>query len=345
MGSLVFYIVLFLLVFALNYFSTKVHTKHKKISIFLKITGLALLIILMWIRYDVGTDWKQYYLEFENSKNIEKWEVLNIPIYTIAKALNNPYLIFLLYGLLSIIPIYIANAQFDDKYLPLSILLFCCLVLPFDMNGMRQGVAISFAILSIIYAYKQKRLWSILSILIAFMFHRTSIILSPYIIIWNLKNNKKINLYISTATIIIIVLLLFFNNMPFMQNYNYITNTIGTKDISFIPFITAAPILTLSAYYLIHTKENIDNKTDKSHALFLIIGYILTVLCTTATNLSRIGLYFTACSVIFIPKMIEQTKRKKLLTIAFAIYIIIYFILSIYVQGRNGIIPYQSWIF
>ena len=306
-------------------------------------------------RYEVGTDYK-IYLSIQNlisrlpwnQLTMVKWEYGALAFFKVTSIIfKDPKIIFVMLSLFTLFPIYKVNKIYSYKYLPYSIATFCFIFLPFSMNGMRQSIAMSFIILTVVCMLKDKKILTIISFLMAFMIHNTALIFLPYIIIAILFRKKNPSKYILLLTSIISILILFFGNklieFGFIENYSGYLQNVNAHDISWTALLFHIPILLLIFFF--NKEKNKDNNLLNS---FVISGIILDVIGTSAKYLSRISLYFTFFEILYIPIILDNIKdhsNKNIIKIMYMIYLIIYFILQFYVIGKHEIFPYKTWLF
>lgn len=351
MDSLVIYFFVFFLEFIFCYFASK--TKYK----FLIFISFLIPIIFIGFRYNVGTDYKNYLYLFYKIKTVQFNNLLNIDcelgalilFKLISICFSEEKIIFVALAFLSIYPLFKSNKMFDYKFLPFSILIFNFIYLPFFMNGMRQGVAISFILYSFILLLKKKNKRCIFNFFIAFLFHTSSIFVLPYFLIFYFINKyKKNNILVVNVLFSIFVsfiILFYFKDLMNSLNfelYSYYINDINSSSLSFQYLISYIPSVFI---ILFMKKKNIILDTFKS---FLISGCIYGFVGTSSHYLSRIGLYFTFFEVILMPYLLNNINDKKFklfLSLLYFVYLIIYFLYQFYFQGKNEIIPYQNWLF
>ena len=355
----VFYIIIFLLVFGINLFA--VSQKNKKAKYALIALGFVILLLMLGLRYNVGTDYPRYLSRYTLAKDFTFEEIMTkykdpfvTLVYSIfSKITNGGYFVFFLYGALSLVPIYLASKVKDFKNLPYLVLAFCFICLPFSMNGMRQGVALSFTVLAVTLLTNKKIKSGIASYIIACLFHFPALVLLPYLATYGIcKKLKKSTLWpnIIITAVISIVVLFFLGNILSMLGlgaYKYIANKISISDISFISILPYIPILlapiVLNKKRVRELPENINFYNQLVYS-----GFVLFIIGTAAQYLGRLSLYFIIFSILTIPTLIdhiENEKFRKIVRILFVLYLIAFFVFQFVIMGRHEIIPYQTYLF
>ena len=345
---------IYLLVFLIEYILCTIGYKtQKKLYIIL---GMLFLVLFVGFRYEVGTDYKNYIRVYNEIKNMPlkalskyEWEIgFKILFKTISCIFKNEKMIFVFIAFLNIYPIFKANELFDYKYLSFSILLFCFLFLPFCMNGMRQGVAMSYILYSTLLLLKGYKKESIINIVLAILFHKSSIIFLPFFIVIYFSNNnyektKKRIIYLSFIMSIIILFFLkdIFINLS-IENYSSYVNKIKVENVSLRSLILHIPIITIILLSI--TKDRLAQILKS----IMITGYIFTVVGTSAQYVGRIATFFTFFEIMLIPYIVSNIKEKNtkiFIASLLLIYIAIYFIYLYYILGYQEIMPYKNWLF
>lgn len=354
MINILIYIIVFFLTFILNEIASIIYKKKKMLSNILIMSSFLILLIFVGCRYYVGTDYESYLNIYNTVSSFDVSELNLIDIELGAKLLfkliyilfDNQYLIFIGLALLTLYPIYKANKLYDYKYLGYSILTYCFMFLPFCMNGMRQGVAMSFILLAFAYLFKNKKINMIMAFIIAFMFHKSSILLLPYIVLFLFRKDKIGEIDSIVITLILACILFFFNGalmkVGIISDYEYLLGALNIEDVSFKSILLFIPYILIMLSY--------DNKLEKhiNEIKGLVVsGIILTLIGTTRQFLSRISLYHLMFLTLLIPFLINNINNKTnkiIIKLFYIIYLVIYFIYEFYISGKHEIFPYQSWL-
>ncbi|MBP3766506.1 MAG: EpsG family protein [Bacilli bacterium] len=353
MKSLLVYIFVFFIVFILNIIGSKLYHGKKNISRLFILISFLILLALIGFRYYVGTDYESYIDIYNKVATLEFNELYLVDIEYGTKVIfkiiynlfDNQYYIFIALGLVTLYPIYKANKLYDYEYLPFSVLTFCLMFLPFDLNGMRQGVAMSFIILSFAYLFKDKKIMAFISFAIAFLFHKSAILLLPYLGLFMIKKGKSSLIYSISFTLILSFLLLFFNDammrLGIVSDYEYLLSGLDIDNITYKNIILYIPFIFLIIVY--------DPKVERISELkgLFISSMILLVLGTSKQYLSRISLYHMMFLIILIPMIIKNINNKTykyIIEILYIIYLLYYFIHEFYTLGIHEIFPYQTWV-
>ena len=221
MEQLLVYIVFFLIVFFINCMGLRLYKKEqkRKFGLVLFLFSFALLLMFIGFRYNVGTDYESYLITYNRIKILSfnelykyDWEFGAVLLFKLVSLFfKNNFILFFFIGAFQLYPIYKINKLNKFEFLPYSVLIFCFVFLPFYLNGMRQGIAISFALLSFYYLHdKNNNIKSILYLTLGYMFHKSILIIIPYLILSLISNKKRYKKLSIIITIIISIIILFF---------------------------------------------------------------------------------------------------------------------------------------
>lgn len=353
------YFGIFVFVFILNWAAMRQKRPILR-SIFVLMSFLVLL-AFVGFRYNVGADYDNYLKAYGEIANTPweklpslRMELLVAAIFKVCSyVLSDAKLIFVVLGFLLLWPIYKVNKLYDYKYLAYSVLAYCVLFLPFGMNGMRQSIAMGFILLAYVYMLKNRTKCSVASFVAAVLFHTTSLIVLPYLVIIYASQRK--NVVFTTlsviASIIIIVMVLFFLNGLLIDNgitqYDYMLGSIDVEKISFTSSIAYLPIVLMIVLLGKRADKELKNEIMVFENL-TISGIVFRAIGTAAKYLSRFGLFFMMPIVVLMPELIQgipQKNTRLLVKGLFVTYLVAIFYVQYSVLGWQGIIPYQTWVF
>lgn len=354
-----FYIFIFIIVFVINTFVPR--AKNAWTRRFLLLLSLCIMLGMIGFRYKVGVDYDSYlkiYRDIEGGslmhalkQNVDPMN--SILFWTFSKIISVDYWIFFMYGIASILPLYLINRRFRYKFLNYSILTYCCLFLPFSLNGMMQGAAMSLILFAFINMADKRYRATIILLLLAFLVHKSAILVLPYFILYLIfrKKNRRFARASILCTILISIFILFFlgeflmkYSADFYGSYGYIINRISIDRLSFATTLFYLPIVVLS--FISRGKKKDEEMSAQRSIIYS--GAIYNFIGSSAQYLNRIALYFMVFSVVATPyqlSVISDYKKRALLKIALATYLIAVFIVQVVVLEWYGILPYQTWLF
>lgn len=160
-----------------------------KINRFLLLASFSLIVGLRW---DVGADYLSYYYLYNGmyiyDSSFERIELIPRILMSIGSFLDLPfYYWFITMAFIQIYFVYKAVLKINPSYLQISVFVFLVFFLAHDMNIVRQGCAYSI----ILYAFtfildnsKYRVHKSIFYIIVAFLFHKSAIVILPVVLLF-----------------------------------------------------------------------------------------------------------------------------------------------------------------
>lgn len=341
--------------FFISFFSF-ISPKNPQAKIFY-IFFIVFLTIVTGLRYQIGADWTNYLNIYDYFKGLNFFDSLLItdPGYGILNYLSqyigfkDTIFVNSICGLLFFICIYKVSISFKNYWLTLLIC-YSYLILVVSMGYTRQSVAIALGLLAFKYLLNKKYNKYFISILLAFLFHKSAIILlafSPLIILNNFFN-KKVNFYIYTLlSFIILTGLIYYSSI---SGENMYTDT--SSDISSAGAILriAVHFLPLSYYFIYREKikKYMNDRIVVFDYLSIMIFYILGVGLIFSTLADRFNLYLIIYDVFVLNILYNlfNTGHKRILV--FTIFIFHSLILTIWLifgAWAQAWLPYQNYLF
>ena len=312
-----------------------------------------LIIYVAGFRYQVGADWYSYLDIFLGYKEAE--EVSTGFISNVLKFLSCGYQVFVfVYFLLSfVLKLWLFNRLSSSFAISLLIYLgFWFLV--YDLNGIRQGMSLSFTGIAFYFAYRRRLRYYLLFVLAAISFHASAICFLPFY--WMVK--LKVSYFYQVVVLCLVVCLAYFHISEWLLlllgeiiGESYLTNkalsyalsdAFGTNII--FSFTTVHRILIFFLTLFVLTKINIDNNLKQALNMTAFINIIIYFLfCQYEIIATRLSLpfRFTECILFsFIPFVFKSHSR------IFAILLILIYVewqvyqtLSI---PNGGLLPYKN---
>lgn len=351
------YFGIFALVFFLN--TLAMRQRNRFVRNLLIILGFLGLLFFIGFRFEVGTDYDAYLRHYNiireapwNKIFTFSFEPLTALVFKICSlVIWDERLIFVVLGFLMLWPIYKVNKIYEYKYLAYSVLLFCVLFLPFGLNGMRQGVALGFTLLCVVYCMKGNLLSGVFSFLASILFHTSAWVVLPYVIGILVSKRRgmsftKFNVLITSS---ISLLVLFFLN-GFLMNlgvtrYDYILDSLNVEMFSLNALIIYIPLLSIILFLKSYTMSKDEKNVLKNLS---VSGFVFYVVGTVAQYLTRFAYYFMFSNILLVPELIQSVQEKKtrlVIKALFLLYLGIFFFVQYSLRGWHEILPYQTWIF
>ena len=358
----------------LTYLGSK-YDKHRNRVVAVALYALAVFILCnLAARRDltVGTDTISYtddYLYvldkdfstiYSEDTRFYKMEYLyKIVVWVSANIFHSSYYFFFIMALITVTTLFVALRLINIEAMPLGIFLFSIFFFPMSFNVMRQYCAMSFVMLSYVFIRDKKLLPLLLSTLLAYGFH-TSSILCPVIIFIFLRlgtsdgKYKQLKIICSILAIVLGVLVmprllpsLLSDDNPYAHYLNSLTMKGGGLRRTFYELFIFYCGLTLLNILLTHGSS--DKKSSDTVPLFLIstMGVISYGLCLYSAWLYRFSLYFLIFLVPLFPIASNNiaTKQDRIFFQILCIAIILCFCYGYFiVRGSDGIYPYSRAI-
>lgn len=173
----------------ISYSIVKGNSKIFKINRFLLLASFSLIVGLRW---DVGVDYLSYYYLYNGmyvyDSSIERIELIPRMLMSLGSFFDLPfYSWFITMAFIQIYFVYKAVLKINPSYLQISVFVFLVFFLAHDMNIVRQGCAYSI----VLYAFtfflddsKYRVHKSIIYIIVAFLFHKSAIVILPVILLF-----------------------------------------------------------------------------------------------------------------------------------------------------------------
>lgn len=346
-GSILFY----LGTFGLSGLICKANIQNK----FLKLILVIILpVFLATFRYNVGYDYGSYITGYYNSfkvtyKSIIEGYELGDPIAfqlitKFATMFNSERVYLMILALLSLVPgvIYILREWDNSDIQQMIMFVFLFSPFVFSFSACKQGIALSFLMLSLTYVYKRKPIKFALCVGVAFLFHSTAII---FIFVYFFLNGKG-NLSAGKKFLIIIGCLFVIMNLEVIlgnvmdgRYEGYAINTVEGKNRTFWLYGLIAIVFLVFRNKLVEI-----DKRNELLIMMMVVGAICQYLGFFNAFTKRIGEYFLMAQVFLIPQSIYvfTEESKQLVKLFIIIYIVAIFLISTPIAPSGmGFVPYQ----
>lgn len=215
-----------------------------------------------------------------------------------------------------------------------------------SLNNIRQCLAAIILIEGFNFIYEKKLLPYLITILIAFIFHKTAIIMIP---IYFLINSNIIRKYFLKLVILSLILLpiiskIFIYIIGFTKYAYYFNSSFNNGDINLINILINFVWLIISLALL--DKEKEDN--DEAYALLFMqtIAFLIaytSMFIRVSEMMSRLASYFIFNQILLIPYLVEREKERQGKAIVSGLYIISYGAYMVYfiiLKGYHQALPF-----
>ena len=307
--------------------------KHKKV--FLNIVFIQLFLLLALRKDNVATDldaYKRVFFEVSNTswKNLFSsfyWEPLYILLCKLVSSCICNFNVFLIVvAILSLIGPYFFILKYSKNFYLSTIMFVGMYFYSFHFFALRQIIALSILLISIKFADERMLFKFIGLVLIATLFHKSSLLFCIIYPLYNINFSKR-NFIIYIFSLIVCLfakdVITNFVVSIIYSNYSTWVNTDGGYFL-FILFIFVM-------LFTIYLDKYIINEKSKSIYLCFFVAIILQVLAISSNPFARLVLDYYIVLIVMIPNSIMDTKiltekQKSLLCIGTIIAISIFFI-------------------
>lgn len=333
-----------------SHYKRELELKYARILMFL-------LIAIATLRAStVGTDTAGYIRDYETVRNMTYTMVfqqyINNPgYYLVSKFFSNLGIsVQIWFGIIETMYMVAIN-KIIKKYsgnVMLSYLMFLTLgFYTFSMAGLKQTMAMAFALLAFNYLVEKKYIVSIILFFISIFFHLTAMVMIFAVLIYLLKKNK---LVLFALLVVFIVTLLYYNAilsyvLGYMDNEHYSTYLNDTSYYSAVVLILQIFILMISVLFI---KRYLSNNKKEAIMMYGMcgLGIISQVFAFAVASAFRLSFYFSVFGIVLLPKALRYEKdgqKRSIWIIVLYSLFIFYFLYT----NRNGssVVPYRFfWV-
>ncbi len=215
-----------------------------------------------------------------------------------------------------------------------------------SLNNVRQAIAMIILIEGFNYLIDKKLLNYLIVVLIAFIFHKSALIMIP---IYFIVNSKFINKHYLTLMILAIVVLPFISKLLiYLISYTkyayYFNSDFNNGDSNTLNIIINALWLLISFLLLYNEK----NYNKEGYALLVIQSFAflfsyLSLFIKVSEMMSRLANYFIFHQILLIPYLFEREKErlgKTTIALTYTITYGFYMIYFIVINGYHQVLPF-----
>lgn len=337
----------FIVIISCTLFFTKLDALFMKVSLFI---FLIMIILVAGLRYEIGTDYITYReiyinLSFDNLSYLEPgYRYVNLFFKYIGLSYETSVFIF---AIITNVLFYLFIRHYSVS-VPVSLLLYICLNYYFiAFNVVRQMIGVAIFLNGIDYAFKKKYLYFFLITAFAALFHYTIFIGVVYPMFK--INRKRMYIILWLASIPFIVLpiqSIIIKLLPASFFYaSYFTSSFFTKTSSAAVFKLIVPnaFVILILYYI----SVFDKVTERFWVNVFIFSTAFANIAHGVNVLIRLNYVFQISEIILYPLVISKIQKfqKPIVSWLLLGYFIVFYIVTVLVQGAQGVLPYQSVLF
>lgn len=238
-------------------------------------------------------------------------------------------------AVLAIVPIWRLYRKEAVDYPFLTIAVFMVIGLfPMYFSGMRQILAMAFVVPAYYYTKKKKIFPFLLMVFLAFMFHRSALIIGALYPVYWMRTKKKVS-FIPVSIAIIVCFVSRVSIFGFLSKYIEDIYDTGISATGAIGIYLLLVLFTVFSY-IIPDEDKIDDSFIGLRNL-LVFSTIIQTFAGLHTLSMRMNYYYLIFVPIVIPKVIKNTSRKFEVVSRYALHLmIVFFVLFYFYNAYTG---------
>lgn len=357
------YCILFFILLSLAIF-----THYKKINI--ECASLCLFITFLFVgglRYQVGTDWYLYVGNFQNFIS-GAWDVkmafsrsqYDVIAYLISLFTHQDSVyIFLIFISAFTIKYGVMKRYSVNIYFSLLLYLVSVFII-FDINGLRQGLALSFVMLSLHFVVQRKPLYYLLCVVFATLIHESAIIFLPFYWVAHIPFSFRKRIVYTLVAISIAILLSWFMSRygcsllahfssfyserfyQYAHGYQF-GNPVCLWDLSSLRKLMVWGIIV---YLARDSRNSLIQILLNAYSLSLVVFFLFSFSAEVA---SRMSFYYGCFEIILIPNILfsERFRSNVVVNIITSAIVLLYLFLlcKIVFNPVGNLIIYDNVLF
>ena len=277
-----------------------------------------------------SSSWSEYY-------NPELYEIgFQFFVYVLSRVFNNAQWLIVISSAIYVSAVcYFIYKNSND--IAMSLVMYVTLdLMTFQMQGMRQAIAMSLCLFAYECAKNKKLIPFILLCILAAMMHRTALI---FFIVYPLVKFKYNYGFIAITLVSSIVVLLLSNritalgNWIFGENYSSIAESGG--------YVAVLIYVLILSCYIASSKHLKDDKDSVILFYVVFIGFVFFLLRYTGVRMAeRISFYFVFGQIALLPKILNLFKGKEKALIKATVYVLMISLFA-YRLMHSNLVPYD----
>lgn len=327
--------------------NAKKHIRNSKIYF-----GIAafILIFVSGFRFCVGTDYSSYYWSGPIHANRLKESIIKLDepgsdfIYWFIRLFTKKnYVPILAFAVLTIGFAMIVIYKNTDCYFVATMLFIFLGCWHFSFNALRQCLAASIVFYGIKYLKNREFIKYFIVVFVAFLFHRSAIIMiAPYFIIRNRISFKNVLLLIIGTVIVLYSYNILVRFTEFILQ-DSLSNDAGYADVA-VNILRILVAVVPSLFYIVIYWNRKLNPITSFYIKLVICHAVVMVMASKSAMLARVGIYTAPFCCIAMPELnkIFRSKTRKVINIIMLLLYAIYFFYEI--SNSNALNNFQ-WVF
>lgn len=305
----------------------------------------------------IGTDTENYERIFSQSE--DGIEFSYILLSNFVKWIGGDFRLFIFFVFLLAFCSKLFSFFKSSYSLQLSLLIYSGMwYLVYDMNGIRQGMALGFICISYYFIFNNKITCSFIFTCIASCFHYTAIIFIPFLLIHKIKCSKKI-LYLILLSSLVLggvnfseIIISFLSNFQYLQLrlidriLSYQTDELFNTNV-FYSFKTVSRLFIIFIVILFINKINADEQYKNTILWGMLINFFIYCIFSQYEIIGvRLSLYYRLSEIFFF-SMLPLAFKNNISRVIVIGLLCLYVGLNIYQTlslPNNNLYPYKSFV-
>ncbi len=333
-----------------SYFFPKLNSDPKSKKRFLVLCGIVLVLFIGLRSQFVGSeDSINYYNHMRRALLVDSWNMYYNPngiekgfqvfVYILSRIFNSPQMLFVATAVIYSVSILYCIYKNSDNVTLSTVMYITLGLMQFEIQGMRQAIAMSICILAYEFAKKHKILPFAILVLLAALFHRTAIVFAITYFITMLPYNWIILIGLGLGSGILLVY-----SAPLMELANDIFETNYAQTIDSGGFVATAIYIIIIAMGMMFYRKELYNKNNKNQATIMyltIISFTCYIMRYFGAGISeRISFYFMFAQCLLLPNTIKNISKDYKQFVSIAAYAIC-ILLFLYRLRGSSFVPYR----
>lgn len=304
-------------------------------------------IIIGGLRDNVGSDWTSYYWSYMDELQMDTfvWNDFRDPLFYYIEHLftlvfKTPYPFFFTIFCISFLLKYTAIKCTNRLNIYFALLIYLSgIFLIFDINGIRQGLAMGITLYSTKYILRKEIVKFVVLILCSSLIHHSSIVFLFAYPLFQLKIQFNAKQYIWLTFIAIASGIIISNSVAdyigivlgedYSNHYSYYTE----GDAGYLARVTLFGMSSLRKYFLwgiiLFFTKNDNSDEIRFYKNCMVVSFFLFFLMSHSLEVSyRLSYYYSMFELILIPMSITSIKYNKTRFLVASITIMFYFYLT-----------------
>lgn len=334
----------------ISYFFPKLNIDNKVKKRYLIVCGIVLVLFIgLRSKYLGSEDSFSYYAHMQRAINCKTWDVFYNPsgfefgfqvfLYLLSRVFPWAQTLFVVTGIIYVSSILHCIYKNSGNVVLSTVMYISLGLLQFQIQGMRQAIAISICIFSLEFIKKRKFIPFVLLMLLAFSFHRTAFLFAAIYFISYISYNwfNLLLLFVGSGIVINFTdALMVLGNDVFGTNYS--------KTIESGGFVATAIYILIVVFALVFYKKELHQKENKMPSTILYITLLGMVSYITRyfgiVIAERISFYFLFSQTILLPNSLTHVNREYKKAFTLVIYVLCVLLFLYRLQGNN-FLPYK----